>query len=186
MSSSPLIYPVYAPQSPGRMQLWVRAWLPALAFSMVFAIESTSYFGADRTSAPLQRLAEALFGYDIGVYWETIHHTIRKTGHFLGYGVFSLVCFRGFWVALGEQTNRLRNKLRAHGLAVLVTFLVASADEIHQTFLPNRDGSFSDVMLDTCGAVALGLMLFLAMLAMARRRRARSGARRAAMPAYVE
>jgi len=32
----------------------------------------------------------------------------------------------------------LLRRLRAHGLAILSTFLVASADEFHQSFLPNR------------------------------------------------
>ena len=44
-------------------------------------------------------LAEAIFGYDVGVHWGLIHHLIRKTGHFMGYGIFSLVCFRGFWMS---------------------------------------------------------------------------------------
>ena len=64
--------------------------------------------------------------------------------------------------------------MRAHGLAILATFLVASADEFHQSFLPNRTGQFSDVLLDTCGAVALCLVLFLAMQAVEWRRQARA------------
>jgi VanZ family protein len=65
-------------------------------------------------------------------------------------------------------------QLQAHGLAILATFLVASADEYHQSFLPNRTGQFSDVLLDSCGAVALGLALFLIMHAVEGRRHARS------------
>jgi len=171
MSTSPLVYPVYAPQAsaaagqrPSRLRNWLRAWSPVLGFSLIFVVESSSFLGSDHTSAPLQRVAEAIFGYEIGIYWETIHHIIRKTGHFMAYGVFSLICLRGFWIVLGSAATELRRKLRAHGLAVLVTFLVASADEIHQSFLPNRDGQFSDVLLDTCGAVVLGLVFFLVVL----------------------
>jgi VanZ family protein len=146
-----------------RFQLQLRIWLPVLLSASVFAVESTSCFGADHTSAPLQRLAEAIFGYDVCVHWDLIHHLIRKTGHFAGYGIFSLVCFRSFWLALQNAASRLRRRLQAHGLAILATFLVASADEFHQSFLPNRTGQFSDVLLDTCGAAMLGLALFLAM-----------------------
>ncbi len=189
MSTSALIYGRYAPQPQSRGAEWLNAWLPVLLFSTVFVAESTQYFGADRTSEPLQRIAESLFGYDIGAYWETIHHIIRKTGHFMGYGVFSLVCFRAFWMALRNAASRLGRQLRAHGLAVALTFLVASADEIHQSFVPNRCGQFSDVMLDTCGAAALGLALYLimqAMQAMERRRRTRIWAGDARRPVYVE
>jgi VanZ family protein len=86
---------------------------------------------------------------------------IRKTGHFMGYGLFSLVCFRAFRLVQRQPARRLADRLAAHGLAIAATFLVASADEFHQTFLPNRYGSFSDVLLDTSGAVALGLLFFL-------------------------
>ncbi|MGB9406062.1 MAG: VanZ family protein [Terracidiphilus sp.] len=139
---------------------------------MIFAVESTPYFGADRTSAPLQRVVEAIFGYDACAHWDLIHFFIRKTGHFMGYGMFSVVCFRAFWITLQEAASRLMRQLRAHGLAILATLLVASADEFHQSFLPNRAGQFSDVLLDTCGGVALCFALFLVMQAAAWRRRA--------------
>ncbi|MGA3343459.1 MAG: VanZ family protein [Terracidiphilus sp.] len=190
MSSSPMAFGVYQAQTSTsiRMRLWaqMRTWLPVLACAMVFAIESTPYFGADRTSAPLQKAAETIFGYGVGLHWEWTHHLIRKTGHFMGYGVFCLVCFRGFWIELQGAASRLSRELRAHGLAILATFLIASADEVHQSFLPNRTGQFSDVLLDTCGGVALGLVLFLAMQAAEGRRlaRERAGCRRE--PAHAE
>ena len=63
-------------------------------------------------------------------------------------------------------------------MAILATFVVACADEIHQSFLPNRIGAFSDVLLDTCGAAAMGLALFLAMQAAERLKRVRARAGR--------
>jgi len=182
MSTFPIIYRNYPTRTPDLWSIWLRAWLPVLAFSTIFAIESTTYFGSNHTSAPLQRLAEMLCGYEIGVYWKAIHFFIRKTGHFMAYGTFSLVCFRALWIVLRKAESRLRRKLQAHGLAILITFLVASADEFHQTFLPNRDGTFSDVLLDTSGAVALGLVLFLVLLAVERLRQASLNGQ----PAYVE
>jgi VanZ family protein len=168
-----------------RLQSQMRTWLPVLAFAMVFAVESTSYFGSDRTSAPLQRVVEAIFGYDVCAHWDSIHHLIRKTGHFMGYGIFSLICFRGFWFTFQGAALRLLRQLRAHGLAILATFLVASADEFHQSFLPNRSGQFSDVLLDCCGAAVLCLMLFLTMRAVEARKQARSRASCRMEPAYA-
>ena len=186
MSTSASIYRRYAPQTVRHRAEWLRAWLPVLLFSTVFVAESSQYFGADRTSEPLQRVAEALFGYDIGVYWEAIHHMIRKTGHCMGYGVFSLVCFRGFWLAMRNAATRLMRRLRAHGLAIVVTFLVAGVDELHQCFVPNRCGQFSDVMLDTCGAAVLGVLLYLRMQWGERWSDARSWTRHTRMSAYEE
>jgi len=178
MSTSSMVFGVYAPRTSAsgsvRLQAQMQTWLPVLACAAVFAVESTPYLGADRTSAPLQRVAEALFGCDACVHWDLIHHIIRKTGHFMGYGIFSLVCFRSFWITLQDAASRLLRQMKAHGLAILVTFLVASADEFHQSYLLNRTGQFSDVLLDTCGALTLGLLLFLAMRAAQRRRQARA------------
>lgn len=177
MSSPSMVIGVYAPRTSAggdaQLRMQLRTWLPVLAFSMVFAVESTPYLGADRTSAPLQRIVEAIFGYDVCAHWDLIHGIIRKGGHFLGYGLFSLVCFRAFRIELRGMASRLTRKLRSHGLALLATFLVASADEYHQSFLPNRSGQFSDVVLDCCGAVVLGLALFLVMKAAESRRSAR-------------
>ena len=186
MSSSSLIYRAYEPQFSVEKYAWLqsqmRTWLPALACAMVFAVESTPYLGADRTSAPLRRLAEMICGYGVDAHWASIHHIIRKTGHFMGYGIFTLICFRGFWMTLQNAARQLR-QLRAYGLAILATFLVASADELHQSFLPNRTGQFSDVMLDCCGAAALCLMLFMTMRAVEGRKRAQAHCR--LKPAYA-
>ena len=48
-------------------------------------------------------------------------------------------------------------------LAFLGTALVASADEWHQTFLPNRTRSPWDVLLDCCGAIAMELVVYIFM-----------------------
>ena len=161
MSASPLTFLAPSRTSSLPNALRLRAWLPVLACLLVFILESTTFGGSDHTSAPLRRVAESLFGFDHLAYWEPIHHIIRKTGHFMGYGIFSLVCFRAFRIIQRGPARRLGDRLAAHSLAIAATFLVAGADEFHQTFLPNRTGCFSDVLLDTSGAVALGLLLFL-------------------------
>ena len=190
MSSPSMALGVYAPRTSAgghaRLQSQLRTWLPVLAFSMVFAVESTSYFGGDRTSEPLQRVVEAIFGYDVCVHWDLIHFLIRKTGHFMGYGMFSLICFRAFWIELSGMATRISRRLGAHGMAILVTFLVASADEFHQSFLPNRYGGFSDVLLDCCGAAMMGLALFVAMQMVKSRKQACVEANLRLEPAYVE
>jgi VanZ family protein len=172
-----MVFGVYAPRNsfsrPAGLQVQLRTWLPVLACAAVLAVESTPYLGSDHTSAPLRQLAEGIFGYDACVNWNQIHHLIRKTGHFAGYGIFALVCFRSFWIVLQAAGSRVLRQMRAHGLAILTTFLAAGADEFHQSFLPNRTGQFSDVLLDTCGAVALCLVLFLTMQAAQLQRRVR-------------
>ena len=127
---------------------WVSAWWPVAAGIAVIALESTKYFGADRTSHPLRALFEALFGPVGDPRWQQIHHYIRKSGHFLGYGGLGLIWLRAWRMTL----SRFRF-LPDAGLALASTALVASWNEWHQTFLPNRTGTPWDVLLDCCGTL---------------------------------
>jgi len=54
--------------------------------------------------------------------------------------------------------NQQRNATAALVKAGLIASVIAIADEWHQSFIPSRDGSFSDVFLDIGGIV---LALFL-------------------------
>jgi VanZ family protein len=46
-------------------------------------------------------------------------------------------------------------------LALLGTATTASADEYHQSFLPNRSGTPWDVLLDCCGAITLQIIVYV-------------------------
>jgi VanZ family protein len=48
-------------------------------------------------------------------------------------------------------------------LAFLGTAITASADEFHQSFLPNRTGTPWDVLLDCSGALAMQLLVYVFM-----------------------
>ena len=119
-------------------------------------MESTAYFGSDHTSGPLRWIWEHLFGQVSDERWELFHHLIRKTGHFVGYGTMGLLWLRAWWLSLPRAGFLLDATL-----ALLGTALVASADEFHQSFLPNRTGVPSDVLLDCTGAVVLQLLVYV-------------------------
>ena len=85
---------------------------------------------------------------------EVANHVLRKSGHFIGYGVLGVLFFRA-WMNPWPGRLARGTVARALALAVFCTFLVASADEFHQRFLPNRTASPWDVALDTAGAVVL-------------------------------
>ena len=135
---------------------WLRAWFPVLIGIAVIAAESTEAFGADHTSGPLRWVWEHVFGAIGSARWELVHHYIRKTGHFIGYGFVALAWLRAFWMSL-PRLSFFQNA----ALALLGTALTASADEIHQTFLPNRTGLARDVVLDCCGAIFMQFAFFI-------------------------
>ncbi len=126
---------------------WVDAWWPVAAGIAIITIESTAAFGSDRTSGPLRWLVKLFFGQLRDAAWDLVHHLIRKSGHFLGFGTLGLLWLRAWRMTLPDARF-----LSQAALALLGTALVASWDEWHQTFLPNRTGSPYDVLLDCCGA----------------------------------
>ncbi len=128
-------------------QFWLSAWLPVAVGIAVITLESTPALGADRTSHPLRWLVQLFFGQLSDATWNLLHHLIRKSGHFLGYGTLGLLWLRAWRMTLPDARF-----LSQAALAMLGTTLVASWDEWHQTFLPNRQGSPWDVLLDCCGA----------------------------------
>ncbi|MGP8253150.1 MAG: VanZ family protein [Terracidiphilus sp.] len=136
-------------------RFWISVWLPVAIGIGLIALESTVWFGADYTSTPLRRIYEFLFGPVSDAQWPPIHHFIRKCGHFVGYGLLALTWLRAWWMVL-----RTFAFWRCAVLGLAGTTLVASCDEWHQTFLPNRTGTPWDVLLDCCGAVAAILMVF--------------------------
>ena len=137
---------------------WIYIWLPVALGFAVIVLESTESFGSDHTSGPLRRIFEFLFGHVTYDHWEIIHHLIRKTGHFVGYGFIGLAWLRAWWFTL-PRSRFIHDAF----LAVLGTALVASCDEWHQSFLPNRTGTPWDVVLDCTGAIVLQLLVYVFM-----------------------
>jgi len=150
-------------------KFWLSAWLPVALGVALIALESTEFMGSDHTSEPLRRLWEAIFGPVGNARWEVIHHLIRKCGHFFGYGFIGLAWLRAWWMTLPRSYF-----LEDAFLALLGTALVASLDEYHQTFLPNRTGSLWDVLLDCSGAIALQLAVYIYMRLLRPKRLARA------------
>ena len=144
-----------ASESPRPLRYWFNAWSPVVFAVAIIAIESTRYFGADQTSAPLRWIFEHIFGPVSDGRWEHLHHLIRKSGHFIGYGTVGLTWLRAWWMTL-PRSGFLQDAF----LALLGTAVVASSDEFHQSFLPNRTGVPADVVLDCCGAVTLLLLVY--------------------------
>ena len=137
------------------LKFWLSAWLPVAVCIGVIMIESTEQFGSNHTSGPLRWLWEALFGPVVNFRWERIHHLIRKSGHFIGYGAVGAAWLRAWWMTLPHSRF-----IEDAFLALMGTSLVASLDELHQSYLPNRTGSPWDVMLDCCGAIALQILIY--------------------------
>ena len=81
-----------------------------------------------------------------------LHIIIRKLAHFTEYAMLGVAIMYAIWY-----------KWNSHRFPYLLPELIAMAyattDEIHQYFVPGRYGTWSDVLIDSCGA-AFGILLY--------------------------
>ncbi len=137
----------------------LKAWIAAVLWLIVIAIESSALLSAHNTGRILYPLFHFLFGLDRDRFavW---HFYIRKSGHVVGYGTLSILLFRA-WRATLPAPNHLRWTMLWANIAILGTALVATLDEWHQSFIPSRTGRWQDVVLDTCAGIAAQVLLLL-------------------------
>ena len=148
----------------------LRAWAPALLWLALIVCESTSFFSAERTGGWLAAIITFLFGSLSPERFLVVHVVVRKLGHLFLYSVLSFLCFRAWWATLHAKSGEPLSwramwshwSLRAAAVALLMTVLVAAADEWHQTLLPGRTGSIHDVLLDTMAGIFAQLALLSA------------------------
>lgn len=86
---------------------------------------------------------------------EQLSYFVRKTAHFTAFFILGILAFFNV-ISLKRFPLGLKSVI-----AVAFCFLYAISDEIHQYFVPGRYCAFSDVCIDTSGAILSVLVLFL-------------------------
>lgn len=84
---------------------------------------------------------------------------VRKCAHLTVFGVLALLFWRAFRKPVRGDTrpwswSEARNSL-------IGVFVYAITDEVHQAFVPSRQGSALDVVIDTLGGAAALLALWV-------------------------
>ena len=126
---------------------FLRYYLPAFAWAALIFLFSSGAFSAAQTGHLLRPFLEWLFGPIPEPRFEFIHFLVRKAAHLTVYATLSALWFRA---RRGKRTGWQPSWSL---LALLVSMLVAGADEVHQSFVPSRTGSPWDVLLDSFGAL---------------------------------
>ncbi len=133
----------------------LRAWLPAFIWATFIFSMSTDSFSSEHTGSIIEPILHWIYPAITAEQFALIHHLIRKTAHLTEYFIFGILVFRG--VRRGRPGWRWSWAL----LALLIAAIYAAFDEFHQTFVPSRTASPYDSMIDTLGASAAILFLFL-------------------------
>lgn len=79
---------------------------------------------------------------------------IRKLAHFFLYFVLGGICF-------SLVSTFIKPYYKSILLSILLSFLYACSDEVHQIFVPGRTARFLDVLIDTSGAILAICMILL-------------------------
>jgi VanZ family protein len=88
---------------------------------------------------------------DIKLIREYFFLPVRKLAHFAVY------CILGILMIFTLKEYGIRNDLIYY--SILICFLYAVSDEVHQLFVVGRSGEIKDVILDTLGSI-LGILCF--------------------------
>lgn len=83
----------------------------------------------------------------------SLSYLIRKGAHMAEYCLLFLLLYYGFFrCKFSHPTSTKRS--------IIIAFLYACSDEIHQLFIPDRAGTISDVFIDSIGII-VGFILIL-------------------------
>lgn len=136
----------------------LKKWIAAILWIGVICVESTDLMSSNNTGSFIYSLLVPFWSHIDPIKFGEFHAALRKVGHFVGYGILSFLLFRAWRATLrrGVQWTMLWAVV-----SFLMTALVASLDEWHQTFIPSRTGTYKDVLLDSAAALCVQIVIFL-------------------------
>lgn len=82
---------------------------------------------------------------------------VRKAAHFTSYFILGTLIIILF---IDLKINIKKSNI----ITLIICFIYACTDEIHQLFISGRNGSFIDVLIDTSGAATALIIIYLLLL----------------------
>lgn len=138
-----------------RGRSFLKYWLPALVWMCVIYGASGDQASNVHSSRLIGPVVRWLFPHLSEPAVEQVVFIVRKLAHVTEYAILAMLLWRAIRRPLRDDARpwRWSDAVWAISLAALY----AGSDEIHQMFVPNRQGRLHDVLIDTAGA-ALGLL----------------------------
>ena len=105
----------------------------------------------------------------IGIEKPISEQAVRKTAHFTEFAILSLLlCLDGCAFRILRLSQKVRLSCALVSASIPICFLLACIDELLQTTSPGRAAQFTDILLDTSGAIC-GMAFFLLIFLILRR-----------------
>lgn len=88
-----------------------------------------------------------------GLFGQLANFIVRKSAHFIEYMILALLVFNVLSIYFNIKKVAI--------ITISIVFIYACSDEIHQLFVPGRQGALRDVIIDTCGGTTMVLIKLL-------------------------
>jgi VanZ family protein len=129
-------------------------WLPAICVGLLISIFSSHYFSAEQTGHIVLPILKWLFPSASRHMLRVMHFGIRKAAHVIEFATFSIAVFHG---VRGPRTGW---QLKWALITLVVAVAFAGFDEWHQSFVPLREPTLRDVIIDGTGALLAQLLVW--------------------------
>ena len=132
-----------------------RAYLPVFLWMLMIFVAS-GRAGSVEVTSPMIRAVVRWFNPNASeAAVKSVSFLVRKGAHLTEYAILAMLIWRARRIQLNEQSVWLSREMFP---IVLVCALYAAGDELHQSFVPQRQGQVLDVLIDTTGAI-LGMLV---------------------------
>lgn len=136
------------------MKKIIKAILLILWMYVIYWMSNTPGNDSGVLSSNLLRNIAIFFrASDIDGFILKYHGVFRKMAHFSEYFILGILMY--------INIKEYYKKPNIYILCIILCFLYAASDEIHQLFISGRYGSFIDVLIDTSGSATGSFIIHL-------------------------
>ena len=132
----------------------VNYWFPPIIW-MIIIFPTNDYLSSKNTSNIIIPLILIIFPDIDNFTLNFIHFIIRKMFHFFNYLFLAFLLYRAF--TKGRKTWYLKGMI----ITVIISAMYAIMDELIQTIIPSRSGTFYDFIIDISGCAFLFGIVYL-------------------------
>lgn len=133
----------------------IAPWIPALIWmALIFFLSAQPAVNSNNLSKGVTKIIIEIIGRILPLQIEMstvndlvsqLNHFVRKFAHFFAYMIL------GILIAAAFVKNGIKG-YKAFAFSLVICFIYAASDEIHQLFVPGRGCQLKDVMIDSTGA----------------------------------
>jgi VanZ family protein len=134
-------------------------WLPVVLWMMLIFTASGDSGSFQRSSRIIGPVLRWFFPNVSAETEDFVVTGVRKCAHLTEYGILAFLVWRAYRKPKWKDARPW--SWADAGVALWAAVFYATTDEFHQTFVPTREGCVRDVMIDSSGAVAGLIALWL-------------------------